>query len=525
MAQTQINQPEVQGTLTSSFITVQNQPQKILVVAQKTASGSATSGELIENVQNNNTTVNGLFGARAQVSGIIRNIRKINTETQVDVIPLDDNGAGVAATKTITVTGTATETGALTFYIGSRQDHSFSVTITSGDLQNDIATAIDTAFGLDAEVPMTSGVSTNVVTLTAANDGTVGNDIGVVVEGSIGGVTIVIADGVTGATDPSFTGVFDPVANIRYQNIVWPYSADLTTILNFINPRFNASGKILDGRAYVGIQDTFSNLETTGNGQNSQNLKFIGDRLISTTIYRGPGMLELTYAKAAQNVAIRSLRLTDEANIANLVIANLGSLDRFGGIHTASLPYFNTPLQFMPLINPNQGFTDDEIEDLFAAGVSVFGNNLNNTQAIMGEQVTTYKTDAAANPDLTFKFENYDDTGRECREYFFNNYKARFNQHRLTQGNVLAGYAMANTDTIRRFSKRLYNELSDLALVVQGELPSGEQGIDFFDRNLIITQTSSTTVTVTMVLPIVTQLRTILYTIEVSIDVFLPAAA
>jgi len=52
-SQSQINQPNVQGTLTNAFTTIENQPQKILVVGQK-ISGTATAGALVENVQNNN---------------------------------------------------------------------------------------------------------------------------------------------------------------------------------------------------------------------------------------------------------------------------------------------------------------------------------------------------------------------------------------------------------------------------------------------------------------------------------------
>jgi hypothetical protein len=172
------------------------------------------------------------------------------------------------------------------------------------------------------------------------------------------------------------------------------------------------------------------------------------------------------------------------------------------------------------LVEAGDGFTEDEIEDLVTAGISVWGNNLNNTDALMGEQVTTYKTDAAANPDNTFKYEEYDDTGRECREFYFNNYRARFNQHRLTQGAVIPGRAMANEDTIRRFSKKLYKELADDALVVTGTLSNGQDALEFYDENLVITLTNDTTATITMVLPIVTQLRNILYTIELSIATF-----
>lgn len=520
--QSQINQPFVDGVIVSGFTTVDNQPQKILVVAQKTASGTATAGALVTNVQNDNTVVSGLFGARSMAAGIIRNIRKVNSVTQVDVISLDDDGSGAPATGTITIVGTATEAGTFIVTVGSEQDHQFSISVAIGDTETDVADAITVAVTADTEVPVTAANVAGVETFTAANDGTVGNSIGISISGTVAGITgTAVVAMASGATDPSFTGVFDPVEGIRYQNLAWPYTetAGITVVANFLNPRLNNSGKILDGKAHLSVNDTFSNLETLGDSLNNQNLRIIGDRLVSETNFKANGMFELTYGKSGQSAGIRALRLTDGANIANLVIANVGSLDRFGGIAIASLPYFNTPLQFMPLIDVDHGFTEDEIEDLFDSGISIWGNNLTNTQAIMGEQVSTYKTDAAANPDETFKFGNFDDTARESREFYFNNYKARFNQHRLTTADVEPGRAMANVGTIRRFSNNLFRQLGDNVLAVKGLITSGEgaglQAQDFYDENLTVTITSATTAIVTMKLKIVTQLRAISYTIEI----------
>ncbi len=518
-SQSQINQPNVQGTLTNAFTTVENQPQKILVVGQK-ISGTATADALVQNVQNNNLIVNTLFGYRSMVAGIIRNIRKVNGQTQIDVISLADNGSGVSATGAVVVAGTATEAGTLTVTIGSALDHQYEIAVANTDTATTVGTAIAAAITADTQVPVTAVNTTGSVAITASNKGTVGNSISLRIEGTVAGLTHSVTVMASGATDPSFTGLFDVVDGIRYQNIVWPYTADLTTVKSFIDPRFNFSGRILDGRAVVSVHDTFANLSTLGNLHNDKNLKIIGDLKVSETSYKGAAMLELGYGKAAQDAGIRALRLTDGANIASLVIANMGSLDRFGGKAIASLPYFNTPLAYMPLVEAGDGFSEDEIDDLVTAGISVWGNNLNNTDALMGEQVTTYKTDVAANPDSTFKYEEYDDTGRECREFYFNNYRARFNQHRLTQGAVIPGRAMANADNIRRFSKKLYKELADDALVVTGLLSNGQDALEFYDENLVITLTSDTTATITMVLPIVTQLRNILYTIELSIATF-----
>ena len=521
MSRTQVNQPNVVGVLVGSFSTVDNTAQKVLLIGQRTSVGSAAANTLVQNVQNNNTTVNSLFGPRSMIANAIRGFRKINTDTQLDVIVLDDDGSGVPNTHTITITGTATADGTLTVVVGSEIDHTFSVAVTNGDTPTVIALAISTAITADTQVPVTSAASVGVVTLTAANDGTVGNALGVSISGVVASVTHAVVNSDIGATDPSFTTGLALVSDIRYQNIIWPYSEDLTTIQNFLAPRFNSNGPLLDGRAVTSITDTFSGLETTGNGENDQNLKIIGDFAVSETSFNAPGMFEIPYVKAAYDAGITSRRLTDGVSIADLVIANLGALDRVGGNAIASLPLFNTPLDFMPLIDIDHGFSGDEIADLTAAGISIWGNNSENNEAIMDQQVTTYKTDASTNSDDTFKFQNYDDTGRVCREFYFNNYRARFNQTRLTAGSVVPGRAMANADTVRRFSKRLYKELADDALVVSGIIEStGQNALEFYDDNLTVVATNATTIQVTMILPIVTQLRNIFFTIEQSIDVF-----
>ncbi len=58
-----------------------------------------------------------------------RAFKRINQPVRLDVIPLDDNGAGVAATGVFTLTGVATEAGTLTFKVGSARNGSYTIAI------------------------------------------------------------------------------------------------------------------------------------------------------------------------------------------------------------------------------------------------------------------------------------------------------------------------------------------------------------------------------------------------------------
>ena len=142
------------------------------------------------------------------------------------------------------------------------------------------------------------------------------------------------------------------------------------------------------------------------------------------------------------------------------------------------------------------------------------GVNATGTSALVGEVKTTFKTDSASAPDPTFGFLNYVDTASNVREYIFNNLKARFAQSRLTAGSVSRGRSMANGVIIRAYCEQLYQDLAGPNFVL---VQDGEAAFKFFKDNLaIVLDLENGKVTITMFVPIVTQLRTIIVTIKVA---------
>ncbi len=512
---TVIREPEVSISLISADSLVGNKPHRILVVGQKTPAGTAVSGALVTNIQNDRSVINGLFGANSMVAGAIRNARRYNTKTRIDAISLDDNGAGVAAVGSFALTGVATAAGLLDFIVGSKKDFLFSIPVAVGDTAAAIATALFNAVNANVEVPVTASNGTaGTATLTADNKGTVGNSIGLKVEGSVTGLSVALVAMTGGAVDPVLTSLFDPIADERYQTVLYPWSTSgaVDTVKDFLDGRFNVANMILDGVALIGVDDTFSSLLSMSGALNSQSLCIVGDKLINDADNKGGSILEIPYCKAAQIGGIRALRLTEDAPIGRFVISRSASLDRFGGIALASLPYFNTPVPSLPLPDFADGWTTDEQESLKASGVSVYGANISGTEVILGEFVTTYKTDPASNDDITFKYLNYVDTSSAVREYFFNNYKATFAQCRLTEGALIPGRAMANPASIEAASSRFYKALADEALV-----QSGEAAAQFFKQNLVITiDLANGSASIAMVTPIVTQFRQLLATIQIA---------
>jgi len=507
-----IREPSVSIALASAVQAVGNTEQRILVIGQKLAAGTAAAGSLVTDIQNNNAW-NSVFGEGSILATQIDNVRLYNKVTRVDAIPVSDDVGATAATGVVTVAGAAVAGGSVTVTVGGIK---FVVGVANGDTPTIVGAAVAAAITANAKCAVTAANVAGVVTLTAKNGGLLGNGITVVVSYSSSGITASITTQMAGgAVDPVLTTVLDAIGDARYQTIVWPYVGQIDVVKNFLDARWNVANNILDGVAVCVSVDSYANNSALVSGLNSQSVLMIVDEDESTSSYDAGAVAALPWVTGAQVAAIRALRLTEGAAIGSFVIARNGALDRFGGISLASLPYFNTPLPELPVVPTALGWSDSEAESLKADGGSVIGNNISGTGVIFGEMVTTYKTDSASNADVTFKYLNYVDTSSVTREYYYNNLKARFAQSRLTEGALIVGRAMANPELIEAFCVQMYQELAELALV-----QSGEAAIQFFKENLVVMIDLSTgTATIQMKQPIVTQLRNIIATIEIAFSV------
>lgn len=472
--------PQVTASLISAAVKAALNPQKVLFVGQMTSAGTATDGALNENIGNDNSW-NTLFGADSMLAAMLRKARAINPATQFDAIALDDAGAATAAAGNVTVVGAATEDGIITVTVGSAESHTYEVPVPSGAVALIVGVLIANTINADTTVPVTAANGNGIVTLTAVNAGTYGNSLGVSISGVVAGLTLTATQITSGATDPTLTSIFDVVGSTRYQGVVWPFTASLSTLTGFLDPRFNVSNDILDGVGFTSITDTLSNALAVINAENSKSLSINVDKLnTSTATYKAPAVFEIPAVKAAQFAAVRALRLTEGASIGNFVITRTAR-DAFGGAALASKPYFNTPFPNISLVQTGLGWTDVEITQLKDAGGWVLDNNRAKNTIISGEVVTTYKTDSAGNSDPTFGFLNYVDTTSAIREYFVNNYRSRYAQFRLTAGALIRGRDSANANSLAAFAAELNSDLGspDLALTQTGVGVINNAQVDF----------------------------------------------
>jgi phage tail sheath gpL-like len=504
-----IKEPSVTLSIIAAAQLAGVQEQKVLIVGQMLAAGTATSGELIQDHPNDGSE-DTLFGRASHMAGMVREYKKLNKISQLDLIPLDD-AAGTNATAVATITGPATEAGSLIFSVGSEKNHKYTIAVADADTATDIGDALEAAITADLDAPFSAANVAGVVTITSEHDGTISNAWDIRTSGTVAGVAVALTGWTGGATDPTLTSVLDVIANIRYQTILWPNSYDITVVEDVLNTRFNSTNDIKDGVAIQVVKGTLASLKSAVSSLNSQSLCVVGNKTVDTTARKGTATAEMPDVIAAQIAAIRALRLTQDAQLTQF-LTTVSRLDQFGGISLASLPYFNTSLPNLPVSLPNDFFTETELDEMRDNGLSVIGPNRAFNGTIFGEFVTTYLTDTAGNPDTSYKFLNTVDTASVIREFYFENYKSKYAQTRLTDGDLIAGRDMANESSIRAFTKQLYDELAEDALVQAGSTAKKD-----FDTNLIISADISTgTVTINMAPLLVTQLRAIIGTIQIN---------
>jgi phage tail sheath gpL-like len=192
---------------------------RVVLVGILDSSGSASAGELKEIFSE--AEADAYFGTGSELALMCRWAMKATRDygkaPEIWAIGIADP-AGTAQTNTITVTGTASEAGEIHIRISGRD---IRVAVANGDLQADIATAIDDAIDeLIAELPVTSAAASNVVTTTAVHTGENGAEVEIDVISTVGGVTVVAAAGVAGAGTVDITASLDLLEDKDYDVVV-----------------------------------------------------------------------------------------------------------------------------------------------------------------------------------------------------------------------------------------------------------------------------------------------------------------
>lgn len=482
----------------------------VLIVGQQTGS-VYTSGDIVTDIKNSSVEITNM-GQGSHIGRMVAAFKVQNPFTRVDALVLDDAGGATAATGTVVFSGTATENGTITVVVDSEKNNAYTISILDGETATQIGDKLVTAITDNATSPVTAANVTGTVTCTARNSGTIGNNIGLAYSGTVAGVTTTIAAKLAGgATDPTLTNILDAVGDKRYQKIVWPGNYNLDTVATFTESRFDVSAtnsKYLSGGAVITKVDTFSNLETFGDGVNSgagyKTIVAIGNKIVDRAERRGGAIFENPDIISSYHGAIEALKLTAGQNVSAIVVG-ADPADFTGGPRLASLPKKGDVYEFLPVIEQNDGFSLSEVDDLEDAGVTVLGNNQSETGIVSGTVVTTYKKDGAGQNDVTYKFQNRVDQMDTFAELLFLTWNRDGAKKRLSSGQSRPGVFTLN-DFIRVSKETYLLAASDDYLVTRD---SSEDVAFFLQQLKIDLNFVSGTATITSENPFVSQLRRI----------------
>jgi len=259
------------------------QTQRTLIIGQVTASGNGVV----------NVPVLGQGVSDAKAKGGLGSMLALMTDAYVRAddfgevwfLPLADAAGGVAATGTVLIAGTPTATGVISLYIAGQL---LSLTVTTGELAPDIATALAALVNSSSDLPVTATAATATVTLTAKNKGLGGNEIDLRLnyqgsssgEAVPAGLTLTLTQMASGATNPTLDTALANLGDEPFDFIVCPYTdtASLNALKNLLNDktgRWSYANQVY-GHVFAAQRGTVSTLSTAGNARNNQHETIMG---------------------------------------------------------------------------------------------------------------------------------------------------------------------------------------------------------------------------------------------------------
>lgn len=170
------------------------------------------------------------------------------------VLPLNDDGAGVAAAGTITPAGVAAATA--TFFVRIAGILSAAFTVTAADTVAVQVASIVAAINATLSMPVIAANNTTNVTITAKWKGATGNELKLEVLDALGvsaGSLFTIANPASGATDPAVTTALAGIGPDWITLVVNSFHGTNTTVLNAIQTKGEARWDKQVRRPFVAI--------------------------------------------------------------------------------------------------------------------------------------------------------------------------------------------------------------------------------------------------------------------------------
>ena len=444
-----------------------------LLIGQMLATGTAVAEQLVR--VTSAAQADTLFGAGSMLAGMVRAAFAQDTYTELQVMPVADNPAGVAATGVFSFTGPATASGTLNLMIAGRE---VDVGVTSGDAATAIATAVAAAINAAIDLPVTAavdGVDAFKVNLTARHKGLIGNDIDVRANYYDGqalpaGVGVTITAFAAGTGNPDLSTALAALGNEWFQTWAIGYSdaATLADIKTELADRFQWDREI-EAHAFAAARGTQGTLGTLGDSHNSPHL----------VIAMANNEPMPTYEKAAELMAIAAYFLAIDP----------------------ARPVQNLPFNWCLPPAAADRFTNEERNLLLFDGIATTKVDAGGVMQVE-RIITTYKTNSAGASDTSYLDSETLFTLMFIRHDWRDYIQRKYPRHKLANDGTRfgAGQPVMTPNLMKAEALAKFREWEEIGLV---------ENIDDFKENLISERNISDPNRLDVLLPpdLVNQLR------------------
>ncbi len=352
-------------------------PRRLLLVGQRLSSGATASGTPFRIFSAADAEL--AAGVGSMLAEMAHVAKAKNRFVEMWGIGLSDNGSGVPATCTITVTGTVTAAGTMAVYVapywvGPTLRGRYLVACAAGDSVTTRAAAIVAAITADPYACVTAENTAGVVTLTARQDGTQGNSIYVKHSYFDGeklptGCVLTITAMASGATDAAVSAAITAMGDAHTTHLAHSFAdaTNLTAIETEMTRRWGGTVQ-RECHAFGAKSGSLATLTTLGDARNSELSSIFGAGL----------SVSPPWVVAAEVAAIDALEFHPMRPLRGLAIDCM-----------------------LPPI-PGEEFDGDDREQLLGEGISTYTVD-SSGKCRMGRLVTTYQEDVNGNPSSVFR--------------------------------------------------------------------------------------------------------------------------
>lgn len=256
------------------------QPHRALLIGHRLASGVVEAGVVTQVLSSSGADA--AFGAGSQLAAMARAFRGANPRTELHAIAIDDAENAVAATGTVAFTGTPTQDGVVSLYVGGQE---ITVAATKTTASTVLATALAAAVNARDFLPVSATVgtdaNTHVVTLTSKWKGLSANAIdiqlGMLAEPLPDGLTVDVSAMSGGLVDDDLSTTITALGDRQFHTIACGLTstAPLATLAAELDRRWGPM-VMAEGHAFIATTGTFGEMSAVGGTLNSRHISLMG---------------------------------------------------------------------------------------------------------------------------------------------------------------------------------------------------------------------------------------------------------